>query len=141
MLRALSEARAHLASAHSSQLIRLWEMMLRRMLVTMVEMDPEVVERIVQSLLKRNSDRERIIVYLNPEDVAMIEESKESLMDSIRGVKFFELMSDDHVDKGSCLIETNLGIYDARWRTQLEQVSSEVQNLLLENAAANAASV
>ena len=139
MVRALPEARARLASAHSSQLIRLWEMMLRRMLATMVEMDPDVVGRIVQSLLKRISDRERIIVYLNPEDVTMIEESKESLMDSIRGVKFFELMSDDHVDKGSCLIETNLGIYDARWRTQLEQVSSEVQNLLLENAAADAA--
>jgi flagellar assembly protein FliH len=131
----LAESREHLASAHVSQLIRLWEMMLRKMLATMVEMDPEVVDRIVQNLLKRISDRERIIVYLNPEDVAMIEGSKESLMDSIRGVKIFELMSDDHVDKGSCLIETNLGIYDARWRTQLEQVSSEVQNLLLESAA------
>jgi flagellar assembly protein FliH len=91
----------------------------------------------VESLLKRISDRERIIVYLNPEDVAMIEESKESLMDSIRGVKFFELMSDDHVDKGSCLIETNLGIYDARWRTQLEQASAEVQNLIMESMASS----
>ena len=135
MARSLAESRERLASAHSTQLIRMWEMMLRRMLATMVEMDPGVVERVVHTLLKRISDRERIIVYLNADDVAMIEESKESLMDSIRGVKFFELMSDDHVDKGSCLIETNLGIYDARWRTQLEQISSEVQNLLLESIA------
>ena len=137
MVKSLSASRERLAGAHSSQLIRMWETMLRRMLATSVEMDPKVVERIVHDLLKRISDRERIIVYLNPEDVAMIEESKEKLIDSIRGVKFFELMSDDHVDKGSCLIETNLGIYDARWRTQLEQVSSEIQNLLLEIAAAN----
>jgi flagellar assembly protein FliH len=112
-------------------------MMLRKMLATMVDMDPGVVGRIVENLLKRLSDRERIMVYLNPSDVTMIEESKESLMDSIRGVKFFELLSDDHVDKGSCLIETNLGIYDARWRTQLEQVSSEVQNLLMESMASD----
>jgi len=133
----LSESRERLVSAHSPQLIRLWETMLRKMLVTKVEVDPKVVERVVHDLLKRISDRERIIVYLNPEDVAMIEENKEKLIDSIRGVKFFELMSDDHVDKGSCLIETNLGIYDARWRTQLEQVSSEVQSLLQESAAAD----
>jgi len=137
MASSLSASRENLANGHSSQLIRLWEMMLRRMLITSVDMDPRVVERVVHDILKRISDRERIIVYLNPEDVAMIEESKESLIDSIRGVKFFELLSDDHVDRGSCLIETNLGIYDARWRTQLEQVSSEVQGLLLESAAAD----
>jgi flagellar assembly protein FliH len=139
MARSLAESRDRLASAHSSQLIRLWEMMLRKMLSTMVEMDPEVIDRILRNLLKRISDRERIVVYLNPEDISMIEESKESLMDSIRGVKFFEFMSDDHVDQGSCLIETNLGIYDARWRTQLEQISSEIQNLLLESAATDGA--
>ena len=137
MAGSLSASREKLANGHSSQLIRLWEIMLRRMLVTSVEMDPHVVERVVHDLLKRISDRERIIVYLNPGDMAMIEESKERLIDSIRGVKFFELMSDDHVDRGSCLVETNLGIYDARWRTQLEQVSSEIQNLLLESAAAD----
>jgi flagellar assembly protein FliH len=135
MVKSLSASREHLAERHASQLIRLWEMMLRKMLATMVELDPGAAARIVETLLKRLSDRERIMVYLNPSDVAMIEESKESLMDSIRGVKFFELLSDDHVDKGSCLIETNLGIYDARWRTQLEQVSSEVQNLLMESMA------
>jgi flagellar assembly protein FliH len=131
----LDQSREQLAKTHSPQLIRLWEMMLSKMLATMVEMDPKVIERVVSGLLKRISDRERIIVYLNPADMTMIEENKDTLMDSIRGVKFFELMSDDYVEKGSCLIETNLGIYDARWKTQLEQVSSEVKNLLLENEA------
>jgi flagellar assembly protein FliH len=131
----LEQSREQLAKTHSPQLIRLWEMMLSKMLATMVDMDPKVIERVVSGLLKRISDRERIIVYLNPADMSMIEENKDTLMDSIRGVKFFELMSDDHVEKGSCLIETNLGIYDARWKTQLEQVSSEVKNLLLENEA------
>jgi flagellar assembly protein FliH len=137
MAKSLETSREHLAECHAPQLIRLWEMMLRKMLATMVELDPGAAGRIVENLLKRLSDRERIMVYLHPSDVAMIEESKENLMDSIRGVKFFELLSDDHVDKGSCLIETNLGIYDARWRTQLEQVSTEVQNLLMESMASD----
>lgn len=132
---ALGDSREKLAEAHVPQLIRLWEMMLQRMLQVDVDLDPDVVQRLLQYILKRVSDREKIIVYLNPADIAMIEGIKDRLMDSIRGVKFFELLSDDHVNRGSCLIETNLGIYDGRWRTQLEQISTEVQNLLMESMA------
>jgi flagellar assembly protein FliH len=133
----LAESRENLAKSHAPQLIRLWEAMLGKMLFAGVSLDGGAVMRVVENMLKRISDRERIIVYLNPADLSMIEGSKEKLIDSIRGVNIFELLSDEHVDKGSCLIETNLGIYDARWRTQLEQVSSEVENLLMEVMAAD----
>jgi flagellar assembly protein FliH len=134
---ALQESREKLALIHAPQLIRLWEVMLERMLLAHVSLDPSVVERLLESILKRVSDRERVMVYLNPADISMIENSKEGLIDSIRGVKVFEFLSDDYIDKGSCLIETNLGIYDARWKTQLEQVAGEVQDLLLESMASN----
>ena len=131
----LTEAREKLAVYHAPQLIRLWEVMLSRMLHYEVKRDREVVERLLLYILKRVSDREKIIVCLNPADIAMIEGIKDNIMDSIRGVKFFELQADDYVECGSCLIETNLGIYDARWRTQLEQISGEIENLLMEGAA------
>jgi flagellar assembly protein FliH len=130
---ALLQSREKLVTGHAPQLIRLWEMILQRLLQAKVELEPDAVKRVLEYILKRVSDREKIIIYLNPEDISAIEAGKENLMDSIRGVKFFELMADDHVDRGSCLIETNLGIYDARWRTQLEQISSEVESLILES--------
>ena len=129
----LQDAREKLALAHAPQLVRLWQAMLARMLQVEVDLDPTTVERLLEVILKRVSDRERIIVYLNPADVEMIEGSKEHLIDSIRGVKIFEILSDDHVEKGSCLVETNLGIYDARWKTQMEQIADEVQGLLMES--------
>ncbi len=134
---ALQESREKLAKAHAPQLIRLWETMLERMLFANVSLDPAVVERLLAYILKRVSDRERVLVYLNPADIAMIEGNKEHLIDSIRGVKVFELLSDDYIDRGSCLIETNLGIYDARWKTQLEQIAGEVQVLLMESMASD----
>jgi flagellar assembly protein FliH len=134
---ALTAAREKLALSHAPQLVRLWETMLQRMLLVRTELDPDSAKRILEYILKRVSDREKIIVYLNPADISSVEAGKEDLMDAIRGVKSFEILSDDHVDRGSCLIETNLGIYDARWRTQLEQVSVEVQNLLMECMAKN----
>ena len=134
---ALQGSREKLALAHAPQLIRLWEIMLERMLFTKVSLDSAVVGRLLENILKRVSDRERVLVYLNPADISMIEGNREHLIDSIRGVKVFELLSDDYIDKGSCLIETNLGIYDARWKTQLEQVAEEVQALLMESMASD----
>lgn len=134
----LSQERGELAAAHAPQLIRLWEMMLQKMLRASVELDPAVVERSISYILGRVSDRERIAVYLNPSDVEAVESVKEKMKGSIRGVKLFELLSDEHVDKGSCLVETSLGIYDARWRTQLEQISGEVGELLMEVMSSDA---
>lgn len=133
----LEDAREQLAAVHAPQLIRLWEFMLERMLAAHVTLDSEIVVRVLGSILKRVSDRDRVMVYLNPGDVATVEASKDDLMETIRGVKSFELLSDDHVDKGSCLVETNMGIYDARWRTQLEKISDEVRTLLMENMLSN----
>lgn len=132
MCSSLKDAREKLALMHAPQMIRLWESMLARLLEANVAMDASVVSRVIDSILKRVSDRERIILYLNPADISMIENSKEDLMETVRGVQTFELLSDDHVDRGSCLVETNLGIYDARWRTQLEQIAQEVQSLVME---------
>jgi flagellar assembly protein FliH len=133
----LQESMERLALSHAPRLVRLWEMMLGRMLLVRVGLDPASAARVLENILKRISDRERIMIYLNPADVAAIEGIKDHLMDSIRGVKFFEFLSDDHIDRGSCLVETNLGIYDARWKTQLEQISSEVESLLMEIMASD----
>jgi flagellar assembly protein FliH len=132
---ALFAAREELALAHMPQLVRLWEIMLKRLLQARMELDTEAAKRVLEYILKRVSDREKIIIYLNPADITVVETDRDDLMESIRGVKSLEILSDDHVDRGSCLVETNLGIYDARWRTQLEQISAEVQGLIMESMA------
>lgn len=74
-------------------------------------------------------------MYLNPRDLKGVDSLRESLTDVLRGAKHVEFSGDEHVDPGSCLVETNLGVYDARWRTQLEQIASQVEHLLVEGAA------
>jgi len=62
--------------------------------------------------------------------LALLEDKLEGEFGEIlRGVKRLELKPDAHVDKGSCIVETNLGIYDARWRTQFEQIDGVVDSL------------
>lgn len=126
------EKKEHLIASQLPQLISLWELMLSRMLLTRVSLDPRVAERTVRDIVQRISDREKILVYLHPEDLPLVTEIHDELLDSLRGIKHFEFLRDAHVDKGSCLVETGMGIYDARWRTQLEQIDLQVQQLLME---------
>ncbi len=128
----VAAARDTLVAHQSDFLIRLWESMLERMLYSRVKLDPHVVERALAEILHRTSDRERIQVYLNPEDMPLVEAKRDELLDSLRGIQHFELLADEHVGRGSCLVETAMGIYDARWKTQLEQISTEVDRLLTE---------
>ena len=128
----LEESREKLFQASGLQLITLWEVMLERMLLTRVKLDPAVVDRTVRGIVQRVSDREKIMVYLHPEDLPLVTQTKDDLLDVLRGIKHFEFLGDEHVDRGSCLVETGMGIYDARWRTQLEQISTQIRQLLEE---------
>lgn len=140
IVRSMQDAREKLASDMAPMFIRLWGMMLERLLHASVSLDAGAVERTMRVILQRVSDRERIMIYLNPADVPLVEASRDDLTDQVRGVKVFEILSDEHVDRGSCLVETNLGIYDARWRTQLEQITGEVEALVTECIATDGSS-
>ncbi|WP_198469644.1 FliH/SctL family protein [Acetomicrobium sp. S15 = DSM 107314] len=123
--------------ANEAKLVRLWEKILSRLLFQGVSLDEGVVLRVLREILARASDKERILVYLNPSDLTYAESHSDELAELLRGVKHLEFIPDDNVDRGSCVVETNLGVYDARWRTQLEQISQELDKVLLEGRAFN----
>ncbi|HQE21887.1 MAG TPA: FliH/SctL family protein [Thermosynergistes sp.] len=123
--------------ANEAKLVRLWEKILSRLLFQRASLDEGLVLRVLKEILARASDRERILIYLNPSDLTYAESHSDELAELLRGVKHLEFIPDDNVDKGSCVVETNLGVYDARWRTQLEQISQELDKVLLEGRAFN----
>ncbi|MCX7828459.1 MAG: FliH/SctL family protein [Thermanaerothrix sp.] len=128
--RSLEEEREALLGLLVPQMVRLWEKTLSRMLLDRVRMDEGVALRVLKGVLAKISDRERLLVYLNPEDHGNVERALAEFGDLLRGNRHLEVIPDPDVDKGSCIVETNLGVYDARWRTQLEQVGLQVSSLL-----------
>lgn len=128
--RRLEEAFVQLVSLEQPRMIRLWTEMLRRMLRRQVELSPDTVDHVLSDLLSRLSDKSQVVIYVCPEDAAHLEAGMESqFQDVLRGVHKLELKSDPNVDRGSCIVETGLGVYDARWRTQMEQVGSVVDGI------------
>ena len=122
---------ADLTILNQPRMLRLWQEMLKKMLQRETTLDPDVVVKVLSDVLSRVSDKNHILIYASPEDVELLQDRLQGEFgDVLRGAKHLELKPDTNVDKGSCIVETNLGVYDARWRTQLEQIEMVVEKLL-----------
>ena len=126
----LDENFAELVKLHQPRMIRMWTEMLKRMLFRQVELNPDTIETVLSELLSRLSDKNQILIYVSPDDMKKLEgELDTKFQEALRGAKRVELKSDPNVQNGSCLVETSLGVYDARWKTQMSQVESVVDEV------------
>jgi len=126
----LEEQFSELVTLNQPRMLILWHGMLKKMLHREIALTPDVIFKVLADVLARLSDKNHVLIYVSPSDLALLEDKLEGEFGEIlRGVKHLELKPDAHVDKGSCIVETNLGIYDARWRTQLEQIDTVVDSL------------
>jgi flagellar assembly protein FliH len=121
---------SELVRLNGPRLLRLWQRVLEMMLHKEVALDSEAVFRVLNEILSRVSDKNRLIFYLAPSEAEVVQGRTDQFAELIRGAKHVEFVADASVEPGSCIVETNMGIYDARWKTQFEQIDLDVTDLL-----------
>lgn len=89
------------------------------------------VQAIVRESLRGLSEREQLVLRLAPRDVEAINEVRGELK-RLAGSKGLEIVADERVEMGGCLIETTGGGLDARLETQLQRL----RDLLVEATTA-----
>lgn len=124
------EAQEELLSQVEVKVVRILEVLLSKLLRREVELDREVIVRLLKEVFSRLSDRDEVVVYLSPRDFKVFEEGRSQFADFLREIKSFKVVLDEHVEDGGCVVETRLGVVDARVRSQLERLSSVVDELL-----------
>jgi len=137
--RKIEASREELLDGQAPLVVELWRKMLERLLKRETAFDEETALRVFRDLVRRVSDRTKIRVVLNPADRDLFLKREEEYAEIKRAAESFELVADEHIEKGSCLLETNLGVYDARWKSQMERIDREIRELL-EEAWGNGAS-
>ncbi|MBN1301148.1 MAG: hypothetical protein JW995_08010 [Melioribacteraceae bacterium] len=93
-------------------------------------------ESIIKSVVKEASQKlngaESIGVKINPDDYKLLKgASKELFNDETFSKVKFE--SDDKIEKGGCIIESEIGNVDARITTQLQEIKQTITKNLLNN--------
>lgn len=76
---------------------------------------------VVRELLVKAGERERLLVRVAPVDHALLEQHRAQLLPGDDG-RMIDLVADERVELGGCLVETTGGTLDGRLETQLQQL-------------------
>ena len=84
-------------------------------------MQRETVVAIVREIMRRAKDRSRLVARVAPRDLEMITAQGGKLTEGLN-VGDIEIVGDDRVSLGGCLLETPAGNLDGRLEIQLQQL-------------------
>jgi flagellar assembly protein FliH len=99
-----------------------------------VQTSPEIVADTVKALLEEAEEHSSLAVYLNPNDLDLIEKKAEMAL--LVNRKRFALKVDKDLERGGCRVESSLQLLDATIASQFENLE---KYLLGGDASQNAA--
>ena len=122
------DVREEIIAASEKQMVDMILMIARKVIKDEVVELKEVVLNNIREALKRIKDRDRVDIRVNFADLELTTAHKDELikmMESLRKVNIYE---DSRIDRGGCIIETDVGSIDARISTQLKEIEEAIRN-------------
>lgn len=115
---AAARARAGAEAELRALAVRVAEKLLGRELA----LDGAAVVDVAAEALRHAGQPRELVVRCAPEDLEALERGKPRLLERCRAAQAVRFCADERVARGGCIIETELGIVDARLSTQLEAI-------------------
>lgn len=81
----------------------------------------EGIGTIVRQAIERSLG-DRIVVRLHPEDYKKIQEEEKVLKEKLDKTKHLHFKKDETMERGGCIVETEVGTIDARLETQIKAI-------------------
>lgn len=102
----------------------------RKIVKKEIEQDPQVVLDSILEVLKTISrDETKIIIKVNPSQVALAKENMPEIISSLGMDIKTNVIGDDTISTGGCIVQTNNGIVDATVETQLEIIKEAFKGM------------
>jgi len=116
------------ASQRAEQLARSWEDTMLRLSVRVAEkiigeqlrVHPETIVAIVQQVLKGGRPGKRLVIQVNEAEAQQVRARVNCLKEFLGVNSEIEIAASATVSPGGCVIESELGVIDARLETQLK---------------------
>lgn len=107
-------------------LLRLSVAIAEKIIRRQIGLDREIVENVVTEALGCVSQRDQLVVRLNPADHALLKAGSSELLADLLNERKVTLLPDEEVTSAGCIVETEMGIVDARIESQLEEIVSRL---------------
>jgi flagellar assembly protein FliH len=119
---AMEEARVEFLRSLEPQVVTLATAIAERILRREPTVDPERVRTVVHEALAHLEKRERIVLKLNPADLAALKEHNITLLTEFGAVEDLEIIADDTVAPGGCVAQSEFLEVDAQMETQFQKI-------------------
>ncbi len=92
-----------------------------------ISQGPEVLIACIREALAHVVEQSRVKLHLNPEDIEYMEAVMQELSVEFSKLKDFDLVPDDNVSRGGCLLETDFGLIDATYERKWREILSRLE--------------
>jgi flagellar assembly protein FliH len=120
------EERVRRIASSEGELLKLAAGIAEKIIGSELKSFPEQLISIVREGLSRVATANSIIVKINPDDLQLLQDKLPSLQEVFSEPKTIKLQGDQSIFPGDCFIETEHGKVDARFKSQLELIMSEI---------------
>ena len=92
-----------------------------------LEKDPDLMVSLVEQVLREVTSARKLVMWVAPTTKEVVTRARDHLATNA-GIPYFTIESDDSLEPGDCIIETEVGRIDARIGIQLETILEALQS-------------
>lgn len=128
LIEEINRERAAFFDRSEGELVRLVTAIAEKVLAQQLAVKPDTILDYTRTHMKRIRDRETVRLRVNPEDLPLLTQARQSFLNEIDGLRDLQLQEDRRVDRGGLILEAPSGTFDARFSTQLELIREALED-------------
>ena len=118
----LSALRGDMLRETEEDILKLVFRIARKVIHQEIATDRLILAKIVSAAVNSSSERDEIVLRLNPDDHRLVSAHKNLYLNGLSEERQLEMKADGSVSPGGCIVDTVMGESDARAETQLDEM-------------------
>lgn len=115
-------AKTALIQRFEQEVLEVSRVIVQRILHREARSDKTSILKVLRAVLDHLNDKRKLSVHVNPRDVEILRREQKDILDTLVGMEQMELVPDENVAQGGCLVETESAFVDAQLDTQLNRI-------------------
>jgi hypothetical protein len=133
----LEQLREQVAENSEKAILALAMAVARKVVQSEVENNPDLTLATIRKALQKIKNTDKVCIKVNPEDLQKVRNARNSISDVSGQQVHLSVEADDRVSRGGCILETDMGDFDARLESQVQVIEEAFfaprQSILEEN--------
>ncbi len=92
--------------------------------------DKEIITRVVNKALNLVKSQPKVILRVCPAQVEAVEGELKAILKQYPAIQFIDIQRDERLNSGDCILETDMGVIDARLDLQLDSIKKTLDKLI-----------